>query len=191
MTAIEMDPQYCLALRGRGSSNGFRVRCSDYRAVAHALARADYVTWWMGGDNNKWLLVDLQGARALSGEIPRVGARVAIPFDMRYNPDVESWHAMRPLADWSKRVEVDECALCLARQSKSAFERAVAESYREAWATCDRAIGTFHVAEFRLAGGPLNASALPSVNPPRFWRSNLSSGCRAVYPGLPQPDRRS
>ena len=129
MTAIEMDPQYCLALRGRGSSNGFRVRCSDYRAVAHALARADYVTWWMGGDNNKWLLVDLQGARALSGEIPRVGARVAIPFDMRYNPDVESWHAMRPLADWSKRVEVDECALCLARQSKSAFERAVAESY--------------------------------------------------------------
>ena len=185
VTAIENDRQYCDVLQARGNGS-FAVHCADFEKSFGVLSEAEYVTWWMGGENNKGLLTTLQ-ARA-----PRLRphARAAIIFDQRYSSDVDSWSALRPMADWWTTVDFDECDRCLAKQNLTDFVKQKRASYLYKFQSCDRALGTFVVASFRLRGGALNASSLPDVGAAKLWKSNFTHGCGAVHPELLQPGRR-
>ena len=95
----------------------------------------------------------------------------AIMFDTRHNSDVSNLRTLLPYSVWSERVDFEECAACARIVGAKGYK---AESK---WESCDRAVGTFVIAGFRLSHLPGNISKGPH---PSLKKSNFTGGCRAA-----------
>ena len=151
--AVEMDEPYCDKLRTRSQemqregAGGFRVVCSDYRAVT-TLPDADVFTWW---EQEPHLLdadvLNFLRSRAAAGRISR-GAQAVLLFDPSWRGDAASWEAQRAGALWHAEVQYDETADCVARAPWGSTSE---ERYKgKGGYTCRRAKGSFIVAGFAL-----------------------------------------
>lgn len=146
-TAIERDQRYCQLLEKRAAqlpaTSRFEVLCEAFdgapgRASTQRIASADVVTWWINGAADKPILVAL--ARIAEHSAMQQGVQAVVLFDSKNPYDVLSWESLRGWAAWSETVEFDECELCRARF------RQHHRDYTGPWATCNRAVGRFHVA---------------------------------------------
>ena len=165
-TAIERDERYCQLLRKRAAQlprgKQFKVLCETFdgmadKASTRSICLADVVTWWINGAVNKKIFALL--ADIARREKIRPGAQAVVLFESKLRVDQESWLSLQRFVAWSETVSFDECSPCRAR-----FHQRI-KDYTGPWSTCNRAVGSFHV-----AGVPLRAlqsfnvtDALPDI----------------------------
>jgi hypothetical protein len=166
--AIEIDEQYCRALRARSAqlaraypgrfgappdaASAFTVSCTDFFKAGEFLD-ADYITWWEQAPllNTEALsfLHSQQRARRI-----RPTAVAVLLFDKGFRADRVGLDRLLPLAAWSQEVWFDEHARCARMQQAGNRSRDGSGTP----GSCDRARGTFVV-----LGIPVNDSRLATI----------------------------
>ena len=174
---IEIDNATCQRLAWRRDTAGasFSIHCSNFSQVpANVWARADYITWWIGGlRENLHVLGWLHSIRKQVHD--RV--QVVMMHQSAQKYDMVSFEHFRPLMSWANSTDIpySEKQQCCEWFHVS---RTVSTSH---W-TCARASGQWHIGGIPLMHDDLKATLDSGWKLQQLW-NQAAIRTKGGYPG--------